>query len=71
MLVNRDFSEAWLCLSRCCNRNYILVKMVNHDAEFYISASESLKERKGHQFIFCSGETNYCFTLCMKILGLV
>lgn len=33
--------------------------MVSHDAEFYVSASESLKERKGHQIIFYIGETNY------------
>lgn len=44
--------------------------MVSHDAEFYVSASESLKERKGHQIIFYIGETNYYFTLSMKAVGL-
>lgn len=45
--------------------------MADHDAEFYISDSESLKERKDHQNIFYIGKTKYYFTISMKIVGLV
>lgn len=41
----------------------------SHDAEFYISASESLKKSKGHQITFYISETNYSSTLCMKRVG--